>query len=48
MVKKLTEIISRKGFVLGPFMKTPDPEFVEIAGYAGFDFVIFYKEHVTV
>jgi 4-hydroxy-2-oxoheptanedioate aldolase len=32
-------------FVFGPFMKTLDPAFIEIAGYAGFDFVILDMEH---
>ncbi|MGM5483425.1 MAG: HpcH/HpaI aldolase family protein [Nanobdellota archaeon] len=32
-------------FVLGMFMKTSDPSFVEIAGLAGFDFVILDAEH---
>lgn len=32
-------------FVYGPFMKTTDPSFVEIAGLAGFDFVILDMEH---
>jgi len=31
--------------VIGPFMKTGDPAFVEAAGYAGFDFVILDTEH---
>ena len=31
--------------VLGLFMKTCDPAFVEIAGFAGFDFVILDMEH---
>ena len=31
--------------VFGPFMKTSDPAFVEIAGLAGFDFVILDQEH---
>ena len=31
--------------VFGPFMKTGDPAYVEIAGYAGFDFVILDMEH---
>lgn len=31
--------------VLGPFAKTCDPAFVEIMGYAGFDFVILDLEH---
>lgn len=32
-------------YVIGPFMKTSDPAFVEIAGYAGFDFAILDAEH---
>ncbi len=31
--------------VIGPFMKTGDPAFVEAAGYAGFDFAILDMEH---
>ena len=31
--------------VLGPFMKTSDPAFIEAAGHAGFDFVILDLEH---
>ena len=31
--------------VFGPFMKTGDAAFVEIAGYSGFDFVILDMEH---
>lgn len=31
--------------VFGPFMKSGDPAFVEVAGYAGFDFVILDMEH---
>ena len=31
--------------VFGPFMKTVDSAFVEIAGYSGFDFVILDMEH---
>ena len=31
--------------VFGPFMKTGDPAFVEVAGLAGFDFVILDMEH---
>jgi len=33
------------GYVIGPFMKTGDPAFVEVAGYAGFDFAILDTEH---
>ena len=35
----------RSGYVIGPFMKTCDPAFVEAAGYAGIDFVILDMEH---
>jgi 4-hydroxy-2-oxoheptanedioate aldolase len=31
--------------VFGPFMKSTDPAFVEVAGYSGFDFVILDMEH---
>jgi len=31
--------------VFGLFAKSPDPAFVEIAGYSGFDFVILDMEH---
>jgi 4-hydroxy-2-oxoheptanedioate aldolase len=31
--------------VIGPFMKTLDPAFVEAAGFAGFDFAILDMEH---
>lgn len=33
------------GKVVGPFMKTGDPAFVEAAGYAGMDFAILDMEH---
>lgn len=35
----------KKQSVLGPFMKTCDPAFVEVAGHAGFDFAILDMEH---
>lgn len=44
-MRKITDKIAHKGFVTGPFMKTSDPAFVEIAAYAGFDFVILDMEH---
>jgi len=44
-MKNLTDLIKEKGFVIGPFMKTSDPAMVEIAGFAGFDFVILDMEH---
>lgn len=31
--------------VFGPFIETIDPAFIEISGYAGFDFVIIDMEH---
>jgi len=31
--------------VIGPFMKSTDPAFIEVAGYSGFDFVILDMEH---
>lgn len=31
--------------VFGPFMKSLDPAFIEVAGYSGFDFVILDMEH---
>lgn len=31
--------------VVGPFMKTGDPAFVEIVGHAGFEFAILDMEH---
>jgi len=31
--------------VFGPFMKSTDPAFIEVAGHAGFDFVILDMEH---
>jgi 4-hydroxy-2-oxoheptanedioate aldolase len=39
------EKLEKKEMVFGPFMKTCDPAFVEVAGYAGFDFVILDMEH---
>ena len=37
--------LKEKQCVFGPFMKAQDPAFVEIAGHAGFEFVIFDMEH---
>lgn len=34
-----------QGCVIGPFMKTCDPAFVEAAGYGGMDFAILDMEH---
>lgn len=41
----LKEKINAGNVVLGPFLKITDPAVVEIAGYAGFDFVIIDQEH---
>jgi len=35
----------RDSYVVGPFSKTSDPAFIEIMGYAGWDFVIMDLEH---
>ena len=35
----------QKGPVYGPFCKTGDPAFIEVAGFAGFDFAILDLEH---
>jgi len=35
----------KDGYVVGPFSKTSDPAFIEIMGYAGYDFVIIDLEH---
>ena len=38
-------LFENKSFVIGPFMKIGDPALVEIAAFAGFDFVIIDLEH---
>jgi len=38
-------LFENKKFVVGPFMKVSDPALVEIAAFAGFDFVIIDLEH---
>lgn len=35
----------KNNFAIGPFSKTSDPAFIEILGYAQFDFVILDLEH---
>ena len=45
MIESFRAKISRGEVVAGPFMKSTDPAFVEIAGHAGFDFVILDREH---
>lgn len=44
-IRIFKERMDGKGYVLGPFMKTCDPAFVESAGYSGFDFAILDMEH---
>lgn len=45
LINNFKNKIKKSKSVLGPFMKTCDPAFVEIAGHAGFDFVILDMEH---
>jgi 4-hydroxy-2-oxoheptanedioate aldolase len=44
LARRLREKLSH-GCVFGIFSKTSDPAFIEITGYAGFDFVILDLEH---
>lgn len=43
-IKAFRDTIHRRS-VIGPFSKTSDPAFIEVMGYAGFDFVILDLEH---
>lgn len=45
LVKAFKSKLIEGNAVLGPFMKTDDPAFVEASGYAGFDFAILDMEH---
>ena len=45
MIQKFKKKLKDGDAVFGPFMKTSDAAFVEIAGHAGFDFVILDMEH---
>ncbi|HEY5587095.1 MAG TPA: aldolase/citrate lyase family protein [Ruminiclostridium sp.] len=45
LLLKFKEKLNQGESVIGPFMKVSDPAFVEVAGYAGFDFVILDTEH---
>ena len=45
MLNKFKDKLKNGLTVFGPFMKSCDPAFVEIAGHAGFDFVILDQEH---
>jgi len=40
-----TKKLKNNDVVFGPFVKITDPAIIEIAGYAGFDFVIIDLEH---
>lgn len=45
MSNHIQDRLRRNQCVIGPFMKLPSPAVVEIAGLAGFDFVIIDCEH---
>ena len=45
MIQEFRQRLSDGQKVIGPFMKTCDPAFVEAAGWAGMDFVILDMEH---
>jgi len=45
MANRLLSAIEKNKYVLGPFMKLDSATVVEIAGLAGFDFVILDTEH---
>jgi 4-hydroxy-2-oxoheptanedioate aldolase len=45
LFKHFKEKLASDQGVIGPFMKTGEPAFVEAAGYAGFDFAILDMEH---
>lgn len=45
ILKRFKDKMREGNPVIGPFMKSTDPAFVEVAGYAGFDFVILDLEH---
>jgi 4-hydroxy-2-oxoheptanedioate aldolase len=45
MTNLLKSTIEKQGYVIGPFMKLDSPTVVELAGLAGFDFVIIDMEH---
>lgn len=45
LVKEFKDKLKQNKSVIGPFMKSCDPAFVEVAGYSGFDFAILDMEH---
>ena len=44
-LQNFKEKLASGSCVLGPFMKTCDPAFVEVAGWSGMDFAILDMEH---
>jgi 4-hydroxy-2-oxoheptanedioate aldolase len=42
---KMMGLFDNKKYVVGPFIKVSDPALVEVAAFAGFDFVIIDLEH---
>lgn len=47
-INKLKKNLQSGKVVIGPFLKLADPAIVEIAGLAGFDFVIIDTEHAPI
>lgn len=45
ILDRFKETLKQGKPVFGPFMKSTDPAFIEIAGHSGFDFVILDMEH---
>jgi 4-hydroxy-2-oxoheptanedioate aldolase len=45
MIQEFKKKLADGSAVFGPFMKASDPAMVEVAGHAGFDFVILDMEH---
>ena len=45
MIQEFKKKLSEGEAVFGPFMKASDAAMIEVAGYAGFDFVILDMEH---
>jgi 4-hydroxy-2-oxoheptanedioate aldolase len=45
MLNEFKNRLKEGKIVFGPFMKSLDPAFIEVAGFSGFDFVILDMEH---
>lgn len=45
IIKTFKEKLLNDNVVIGPFVKSSDPAFIEIIGHAGFDFCILDMEH---